>query len=367
MNLLYISKLSGELWTGPNICVPEKIRAQSHIDNVLWYNLNHIKRPEWTINGLDCKNLSDYPTMRLRDIPKPFSNPDLVLIEEFYCYPFCILIKDIQNAKIPYIITPHSTMTRLAQKHKQIKKKLGNLLFFTKMAKKAAAIQFLTEEEKRESQVQWKTFGFVIPNGIILPEIKAFSKDHPNIVTSYIGRIELFQKGLDLLVKAVESNQLGLRNSSFSLNIYGPDRENGVHQLRKQIHMAQIEDLVSIHGPVIGVEKDFILRNTDVFILTSRFEGHPIGLLEALSYGVPCFVTEGTNMAKFIQEYDAGWCAENSSESITKGLVRMINEKQFFQTKGKNALRLSANYSWDEIAKCAHQKYEEILDVYFRR
>ena len=35
----------------------------------------------------------------------------------------------------------------------------------------------------------------------------------------------------------------------------------------------------------------------DLFIHTFRFEGHPIAVLEALSYGIPCLLTPGTNMA----------------------------------------------------------------------
>ena len=40
MNVLYISKLTGNLFAGPNNSVPAQIKAQSKIDNVFWYNLN---------------------------------------------------------------------------------------------------------------------------------------------------------------------------------------------------------------------------------------------------------------------------------------------------------------------------------------
>ena len=37
MNVLYISKLTGNLFAGPNNSVPAQIKAQSKIDNVFWY------------------------------------------------------------------------------------------------------------------------------------------------------------------------------------------------------------------------------------------------------------------------------------------------------------------------------------------
>ena len=170
MNILYVSKLTGNLFAGPNYSVPAQIGAQFQYDNVFWYNINNVKRQEWTEKGLDCKNLSDYPSGRLADLPSPFNRPDLAVVEELYCYPFCKIITDLQKAKIPYIIVPRSTMTVQAQHKNRLKKLVGNLLWFNKMIKKAAAIQYLTNEEQLES-AKWKVKSFVIPNGIYPQEV----------------------------------------------------------------------------------------------------------------------------------------------------------------------------------------------------
>lgn len=44
-----------------------------------------------------------------------------------------------------------------------------------------------------------------------------------------------------------------------------------------------------------------VLLQTDLFIQTSRHEGMPMGLLEALSIGVPCLVTVGTSLGHIIK------------------------------------------------------------------
>ena len=100
MNVLYISNLTGNLFAGPNNSVPAQIKAQSKRDNVFWYNINDIKREEW--KEINCYNLKDYPSGRLKDLPKPFNKPDIAVIEEFYCFPFCKIIKDINENNIPY-------------------------------------------------------------------------------------------------------------------------------------------------------------------------------------------------------------------------------------------------------------------------
>ena len=130
MNVLYISNLTGNLFAGPNNSVPAQIKAQSKRDNVFWYNINDIKREEW--KEINCYNLKDYPSGRLKDLPKPFNKPDIAVIEEFYCFPFCKIIKDINENKIPYIIIPRSELTKKAQKRKRVKKFIGNICYFKK-------------------------------------------------------------------------------------------------------------------------------------------------------------------------------------------------------------------------------------------
>lgn len=360
MNILYISNLSGNLWAGPNNSIPAQIRAQSKIDNVFWFNINHNKREEWTRDGLDCKNYDDFPNGRLKDFPAPFDYPDIVIVEEFYCFPFCKLIADVQKQNIPYIIIPRSEMTGLAQKNKKWKKCLGNILYFSKLAKKARGIQFLTEREKKDSGEKWNKTNFVIPNGVVLPKIQKKDFSFDGIKAAYIGRIEIYQKGLDLLLDAVAEMRDDLINNNFQLIIYGPNRDNALELLRKKVQEYYLEDIVFFKDGVFGQDKIDALLDSDVFVMTSRFEGLPMGLIEALSYGLPCLVTKGTNLAEEIEKNDAGWTAENNVESIKNAIRNLIFHRNFFK-KGQNAACLAKSFAWDYIAKESSSIYRKII------
>ena len=360
MNILFISNLTGNLFAGPNYSVPAQILAQSKYDHVMWYNLNNVKRPEWSQNGLDCKNLEDYPTARLTDLPEPFNKPDLAVVEELYSYPFCKLIADLQKSKIPYIIVPRSTMTEQAQKKKALKKWIGNLIWFYSMVHKAAAVQYLTKEEQFES-AGWKVKSFVIPNGTYPQTEKKQDFSPVGIKGTYIGRFETYQKGLDLLLSALSAEQHLLREAGFSLNLYGPNQEGSEEMLQKQAKELGIEDMLTFHGPVFKEEKKAVLLSTDVFIMTSRFEGLPMGMIEALAYGIPCVATVGTNLAEEVGQYDAGWTATNDVESIQHALRSMVTDRDKLMQKSENAIRMADMYSWDAIAKQSHAEYEKIL------
>lgn len=359
MNILYLSKLSGNLFAGPNNSVPAQIKAQRVCDNVFWYNLNKVKRKEWEEIG--CKNLNDFPTQNLNDLPHPFYNPDIVVIEEFYCHPFSGIIKEIQRKKIPYIIIPRSELTEQAQRKKAIKKKIGNIIYFNSLVRKAILIQYLSRQEQIESEKKWNKSSIVIPNGTEPRTLVKESFSVGEIKAVYIGRYEKNQKGLDILIQVINVLQELLRRNRFILNMYGVDQEKTVQDLRKDIRIMGIKDLVNINDSVFGEEKESILLDSDVFIMTSRFEGMPMGMVEALSYGLPCVATVGTNMTKEIREYGAGWTAENNVESVTNAFRNMLVDKNKLKDLSINAIKLAENYSWSNIAVKSHKLYEQIL------
>lgn len=360
MNILFISRLTGNLFAGPNNSVPAQIRAQSRYDNVFWYNLNSVKREEWTQNGLDCKNLTDYPTGRLADLPAPFNCPDLVVLEEVYCFPFQKIISDIRKAKIPYIIIPRSQLTEQGQQKNALKKKIANLLFFNAMVRSCAAVQYLTEAEKEDSR-KWKCPCIVIPNGAEQQtEIRsAFTPDGIHAV--YVGRYERYQKGLDILVAAVAATAAELRKAGFRLDLYGVDQSGTVEAMKQEMQEAGVEDLMIVHDAVYGEEKRKVLLGADVFVMTSRFEGLPMGLIEALSYGIPCIATVGTNLSGVIGEAEAGWIAENTAESVASALRQMVTDYGKAAKIGENARKLADRYTWDGIAKTSHEAYAKYV------
>ena len=144
----------------------------------------------------------------------------------------------------------------------------------------------------------------------------------------YIGRYEQYQKGLDLLMQALKNIAQTLRTINFHLNMYGANQEGTLEVLKKMVEEYGISDLITLNEAVFGDQKKQVLLASDVFVLTSRFEGLPMGLIEALSYGLPCIATEGTYLSDEIMSADAGWAAENTAESIAEAFTRMGHVKK---------------------------------------
>lgn len=358
MNLLYISNLSNNIDSGLNWSVPASVKAQQQYDNVLWIDLTKDAYQEHWGEVPAYHNIQEYGgKLLLEALPAPFNQPDCVIFEGFYYIEQIVFARELRKTGIPYIIIPRGSLTDTAFKNggvlKQFKKKIAHWLIFDRFVFNALAVQYLTAEEKLQSEKRYNVNSFVIPNGVDIPQSQK-SEFSEGIKGVFIGRQDIFQKGLDLLFDAISELSVDLQAVNFSLDIYGPPRYD-VEKVSELIKEKRIEGLVvNYQRGVSGDEKRQVLLNSDVFFLTSRFEGHPMGLIEALSYGIPAFISRGSNMLEEIKEYDAGWFCEIDKESMINAFKQLLNDRQKFTYKSKQAIQLASNYDWGILAKKFH-------------
>ena len=363
MIIVYFSHLSNAFYAGPNFSVPASIKAQQQHDNCFWVNLSDASQKHW--NDVDAyHSYRDFTSssMSLDLLPSPFNHPDVVVFEGFYHMPAVKISWELRRKSIPYIIVPRGSLTRQAMNnHSWLKKRVAHLFFFDEYCRHAAAIQYLTEQEKADAYKKWNKRSFVLPNGFDEPRSKKSTFSPDGIKMVFIGRPDKYHKGLDVLWQAMAEIRSDLRANSVTLDFYGPMNNGDWRDLNAQVVELGFQDIILMHDKIGGKEKEKALLNADVFVLTSRFEGHPMGLVEALAYGLPVLVTPGSNMAKEIQEANAGWVTTCDSESMKDALSRIIREKDMLKEKGNNALCLSEKYRWGNIAKDFHDIVSNIL------
>lgn len=140
----------------------------------------------------------------------------------------------------------------------------------------------------------------VIPNPVIVPSgIRELSPSRPlGKVVIAVGRLVRL-KGFDVLIEAF--SQCVASRPEWRLVILGEGPERGA--LEKLLRERNLADRVELPGRVQDVFP--ILSKTAFFVLSSRYEGFPNALIEAMACGLPVIATD---------------CPSGPAEIITNGV-----------------------------------------------
>ena len=96
-----------------------------------------------------------------------------------------------------------------------------------------------------------------------------------------IGRFTPMHKGIDLLIEAFKL--FAKQNKEWHLDIVGEGKEE--ETFRKQIAKYQLENRITIHPFTNHIQEYY--SGTQIYVLSSRWEGMPLVLVEAMSHGLP--------------------------------------------------------------------------------
>ncbi len=355
MIILHIAYLTKDLFWGVNVAVPQHIRAQREFAEVGFINVNNI-------NIDTIERQFEYTKDNILDsLPKPFCTPDIVVFHEVYRPPFIHIYKELNRKGIPYVIIPHGCLTDDAQHSKRLKKVTANILIFNKFIRSARAVQCVSEQEK--DRISIKCCKFVGSNGVDEPRITKMEFNQSSVRFVNICRIDIKIKGFDLLLDAIVKKKDFLRKCNAEFCIVGATEGDDSKELKRMIEESGVSDLVKVHAAVTGREKEEMLLNSDIYIMTSRTEGMPMGLLEALNYGVPCLVTRGASVKDLVESNNVGWGCETNSDSISEAIQLSIQGRDKWPEKSDNAKDLLRNeFRWNIVAAKTIEKYKELAN-----
>ena len=256
----------------------------------------------------------------------------------------------LHRAGLRYVITPHGAYNTRAMEKGSWKKKIYFRLCERPLLRHAAAIHCIGASEVDGLRTIYATDKTVLqPYGMdVAGEARAEARAEDGFVFGFVGRLDYYTKGLDLMLDAFAVH--ARQDAEAVLWIVG-DGE-GRAPTEAKIEALGIADRVVLHGSRYGAEKDGLLRRMRVFLHPSRNEGMPSAVLEAAAFGVPCIVTEATNIGDYVREYGAGRVVPNEDD---RALATAMHECRnlrgdTLRELGTNASRMVATaFSWPEV------------------
>ncbi len=207
---------------------------------------------------------------------------------------------------------------------------------------------FLEEKYKRKDIIY-------IPNGVTLPQIETgdeILKKYRLESNRYVFTVCRFvpEKGLHDLVEAYKM----IDRQGTKLVIAGDaDHETKYSRgLKKEAEEAGI----ILTGFLSGKPLAELFSNAGLFVLPSYYEGMPIVLLEALSYGLPLLVSDiPPNREISLPEFR--YFKAGDIDDLSKKIQKLI--KKGVSQAEKEAYRevLSRDYNWDKIAEATYNLF----------
>ena len=359
ITILHIGYCPNNQTSGVAVAIPNHLKHQSMMSELKIGFLNLCSYYDLHLENVNIFLYEYYKS--LKKLPKPFSNPDLIVFHELYRFPFLKLSSEARKSKIPYVIIPHGGLTNSAQKKKKIKKTFGNIFLFNKYIYSASALQFLSSSECVRSKKRIKKQYIIVSgSGIELPTINY--KVHNNLRIIFIGRYDIYYKGLDLLLNSLCKIRKELYEKGVIVELYGIGNESDENYINNFVKKHNMGEVLHVHGPVFGENKKTILKHADIFIQPSRSEGQPLGVIEALSYGIPVIITPGTGLANDVENYNFGYVANFNVDNLSKVILTAIEKKQDLYKLSKNARNYAEKkFNWNEIEKKLIDEYYSLL------
>jgi glycosyltransferase involved in cell wall biosynthesis len=270
------------------------------------------------------------------------------------------LILRLREKAIPYAMTIHGHYSHLFDRTDSVRRYLS--AFYLRhverhILERACFVQALTEAEcKFIRRIAPRARVELVSNGAYSsrlegkpppPQRASPSANFP--IFGYLGRYSVEHKGLDLLIAGFTRYRRAGGIGRLELVGTGSARD----QIAAEVHKLGIAEFVDVCGPRFGEEKARTLAAWDYFVMPSRFEGVPLGAIEAALAGLPLIVTAETGLLRPVNNFGAGVAIESlSPEAILHSLLQAesLNAVQWAQMSDASYRMAVSIGDWTSIA-----------------
>lgn len=253
---------------------------------------------------------------------------------------------------IPVIVEDHNNpeLKKLAQPWRSLR---------TLLYRRSAKVILLTQELLKYYPLSLHEKVSFIANPLNLPTEISDSNEVTLVGSTFIALGSLSnQKGLDYLLEACAI--VFKEKPEWSLTILGEGklRDN----LRK--HSEKLGIAKKVHMPGRVNNPYSILKKADIYIMSSRFEGYPVALCEAMAVGLPCISFDcPTGPSDIIDHNINGLLVDYLNvEELAEQMIMLSNNQLLREKFSKESIKINKLLHLDTIMSKWDTVIEEVLD-----
>ena len=199
----------------------------------------------------------------------------------------------------------------------------------------------------------------LIPNGVNRPE-----RRKANLIKTILGLTEPYvlylarlvpEKQADLLIKAFR--KIPKESNGFKLVIAGGSSDTDRYEAKLR-SLAAGDDRILFTGFIRGEILEELYSNAYVYVLPSSLEGMPLSLMEAMSYGNCCLVSDIPECIE-VAEDKAVLFRQGDVDDLQKKLEELVSHPEIVeQYRIQAADFICSKYDWDEVTRQTLEVYE---------
>jgi len=193
--------------------------------------------------------------------------------------------------------------------------------------------------------------GAIIPNPV-MPLKQGFINSEINLpagkllfAVGHMSKKKMYQKGFDLLLPVF--SDLARKHPDWHLIILndGPDKD----ALERDIENLGLKSRVHLPGKVKNICSLF--KNGDLFVLSSRYEGFPNVLCEAMACGLPVVSFDcPSGPGEIIRDcLDGILVAPGDTAGLENALDRLMSDERLRVQMGQKAVEIAERYNLEKI------------------
>lgn len=276
--------------------------------------------------------------------------------------------------RIPIIMTEHNSFERPDSAPFSFKEKLFKFVI-NRLYKH---ITVLTEADKKTIGNRFKNVA-VMPNPLLLNPLHEIHSREKRILAA--GRVDAwYTKGFDVLVKAW--NQIYNKYPEWRLEIAG--------LCDILAHYEEIPNLIEKYGigertKLLGYRTDVeqLYRDSEIFVLSSRYEGFGLVLIEAMSQGCAPIACDFKGRQKEIigdppksslnrEDFQKAGieicengilCEPDNVEALAQAMEKMISDEDYRRNVQQNAVKRTEFYNLERTGERWEKFLEKVIKL----
>jgi len=180
----------------------------------------------------------------------------------------------------------------------------------------------------------------------------------PGEYIAFIGRLDVYMKGLDLLLEAFSR----LARPGLELRIAGSGPDQNREQLEQLAVRLSIRKSVSFLGRISDEEKKDFLSRAYFIVMPSRFEGWGMTAVEAAACGKAVIGTDIPGLRDAVIHGKTGILVESENpEQLANAMADLLDDERRRSELGAGGKTWACKFSWESIARKQEKFYKEVV------